>query len=257
MKSSSKTAIAQSTQLNLQPRLHLQKTRHLAGFILLAGLTASCTQFQSTPVDLSLSIKPSGRPGVYVASGTSNLPDRSRIIISGVRYLQPSTDSTPLRPRDANYAILDREIVEVNQDRWETTLSLWQLTSNGNYQESWQQQQTNLGVPFKASGQVVFTATFEPENQSASVNQQVQNQNLQGSLLRFTEDGQPYLQASQTLPVGLPSGKTTSPTGIALDQESSWESRSTVRNLSTKVSVGAPPKEKQVDAPLSPESRFH
>lgn len=256
MKPSLKTAIASNFRLKLQSHSCFKKASYLAGFALLTGLIASCTQSQSTPVDLSLNIKPSGRPGVYVASGTSNLPDRSRIVISGVRYLQPSTDSTPLRPRDANYAILDREIVEVNQGKWEATLALWQIASDGQYQEAWQQQQTNLGVPFKASGQVVFTATFEPETQSRDVRQRVQRQNLQGSLLRFTEDGQPYLQVSQTAPVNLPSGRTTAPTDTTLDQEIGWGNRSTLRDLPAKVSVSVPPKEKQVEAPLSPESRF-
>jgi len=191
-----------------------------------------------------------------VASGTTNLPDHSRIVISGIRYLQPLTDSTPLRPSDANYAILDREIAEVNQGQWQTTLTLWQVASDGRYQENWQQHQTSLGLPFKSSGQVVFTATFEPENQPTSVNQQVQQRDLQSPLLRFTENGQPYLQASQTLPVSLPSGKTTPPAVTMLDQNDSWRNRSTANTTRAKVSVGVPPKEKQVDAPLSSESRF-
>lgn len=187
----------------------------LAGFVLL-GFTSACTQ-PNLSVDLSLKVQPSGRPGVYLVEGTTNLPDQSRIVVTGVRYLPPSNNSTMSRREDSSFAILDRKLAEVNQGRWTATLSLWQMTTNGQYQEAWQHRSSNFGLPLQASRQVLFTATFEPENQPASVSQQVTPKNLESPFIRFTEDGQPYLQVSEALSVSLPPAKMTSSTDTSLD----------------------------------------
>ncbi len=255
-------AIAQISRLRLALHPQTKKATLLTGITLLLGLLSACTQSQSTPIIFSLKVESSGRPGIYLASGTTNLPDCSRIVISGIRYLQPFNDSTPLRPIDANatayatanyatanYAILDRGVAEVNQGKWEAKLNLWQRNSDGSYYETWQPQQQSFGRSFRASEQVAFTAIVEPENQSVAIRQHIQKQNLQSSLLRFTESGQPYLQASQVLPVSIPAEKITPLATSSFDQNSTWENRARLKPTSSG-GVLVLPKKKQIDSPV-------
>lgn len=249
------SAIAFSHPLTLRIFKLLQKTQTLLTTCIFLGVITACSPSQTPSINLSLQLEPTGRPGVYLASGTTNLPDRSRLVVSGIRYLQPTAKATVIRPDNANYAILDQEVVEVNQSKWQTTLNLWQVASDGSYQESWQRQQKELGLSYNSSGQVVFVATFEPDNQIPNINKQVSKNTLQPPLLRFTSSGQPYLQVNQSLAVSLPFGKTDPPITSAKDVNDGWGNRSTLRPQPlTKVTIAAPPKEKLNDAPLPPSA---
>ncbi|HEY9908112.1 MAG TPA: hypothetical protein V6D18_10990 [Thermosynechococcaceae cyanobacterium] len=222
--------------------------------LLSAGLTllliTACTSARPPQVELSFKVDPSGRPGVYLATGTTNLPDKSRITIAGIRYL---TDKNLNRSTPANYSILARQTSEVAQGKWEATLNLWQVASDGRYQEAWQLNQPQLRFSTQPTEQVTFLATFEPDNQPAAVNQQLakDGQEFNTALIRFTETGQRYLQISQTLAVGLPSGSTTPP--VATDANGGWGDRSApIQETAAPGRPNPPLQGSQSNAPLSP-----
>jgi hypothetical protein len=105
---------------------------------------------------------------------------------------------------------------------------------------------------------VVFLATFEPANQPAAISQKLQEQGLQleGNLARFTTDGQRYLQASQSLSVALPTGKTTPPTITAADINGGWGDRSgstPEKSSPADIKPAANSNTSQTTAPLSPD----
>ncbi len=225
--------------------------QRLIGWSLLVGINSACSFNRSTPIAMSLQVEPTGRPGIYQVSGRTNLPDHSRLSVLGVRYWQPTANFSPLQPANANYAILARDHVAVNQGRWETRLNLWQIAPDGRYQESWQLQHLISMRSVEAASQVTFLAIFELELQQQSITQRLNQQVLTPPLLRFTSLGQPYLQVSQTLPISLPLGKTTPPSIAAVDINGGWGNRSTlVSEPRSGTVMVSPPKEKQTNAPL-------
>lgn len=234
----------------------IERFRPILVACLLLGSTTACNSAQPPTTTLSLQVEPTGNSGTYLASGTTNLPERSRLVIAAIRYVQTVSNSTVLRPETANYTILSREIAEVTQGKWQATLKLWEVAPNGSYQEAWQRQQTALNVPFKPTGQVVFVATFEPGNQLPTVSQQVSRNSFQPPLLRVTASGEAYLQVNQALAVNLPTGRTTSPPISSRDVNDGWGDRSVLKpQPNSKTKITAPPKEPQMDAPL-PKAAF-
>lgn len=219
-------------------------------YILLLALCNSCTS-ASPPPDVELkinTIQAAARPGVYNVVGTTNLPDDSRIAIAAIRYLQP-TQTRSLNPRTNTYSILARQIVPVNQGKWQTTLNLWQVAPDGQYQEVWQLSQPQQ-AGYEPATKIKFVATYEPTSQSSSLQQL---QQLQGSSVRFTAEGEEYVQASQSLPIAVASGRTTSPTIQPEDINGGWGNRSELKAVSANT-VNVRPrvnKTSQTNAPLS------
>lgn len=226
-------------------------------------VSTGCSEAKAPVANLNLQIEPAGRSGVYAVSGSTNLPDQSRITVSAIRYLSPSKIA-PLpagslssqAPSQLTYAVLSRQNVTVNQGRWQTSLNLWQVAPNGQIQEGWQLNQAELKFPLTPAPDVVFLATFEPTSQLPTVYQKLQEQDLQleGSLARFSTDGQRYLQASQVLAVSLPTGKTTPPVVTAADLNGGWGNRSqitTEKSNSADLKPAASANISQTTAPLS------
>jgi len=218
-------------------------------------LTNACIRTTETPLEMTLEVKTSGRPGVYLASGTTNLPDRSKLAISGIRYLQPTNDITQSAATNTTYSILAREVVEVAQGKWETNLSLWQVASDGRYVEAWQLNQPTAETAYKPDPRIVFTAVFEPGNQLPEVNQKIGKISEQSgrTLMRFTESGQRYFQVSEALSISTPVGRTSIPANNRSDTNDGWGNRNT--SVETSATRSAPikaPKDPQTDAPLTP-----
>jgi hypothetical protein len=182
-----------------------------AGSTALLLLTVGCTQPRSTQVELSMNVEPTSRPGVYTVSGSTNLPDESQIIVQGIRSLIPPNQVVSTS-NASNYAILDRQSTKVSQGKWQATLKLWQVAPDGQYREAWQLTTAPLSR-LTPSTEVTFIAVIDPVKQAAALQQQLQSEGkkLEGANVRFTPDGQWYLQAQQTLAVTLPTGKTTPP----------------------------------------------
>ena len=226
-------------------------TLHKAWAIILGLLVlcSSCSVSTISP-DVVLEIKTvqqTGHPGVYNLSGSTNLPDQSQVTVAAVRYLN-LPDQQLLSDSNANYSILSRRTVEASQGKWQTTLNLWQVASDGRFQEVWQ-----LETPIELlhpDTKVTFLATFDPSGQfHTSHQQQLQ---LKGQLVRFTADGQEYVQASQTLPIALPTGSTTL-RGPQSELNSGWGNRSLfAQPKSLRDYIMPPAKTTQTDAPLPP-----
>jgi hypothetical protein len=182
-------------------------------------LSSGCVNRSQNKVILEIQgIQREDTKGLYKVAGTTNLPESSRIAVTAVRYLRSGTVNGEEIVGDdnenINRSILARQIVEVKQGKWEADLNLWQVASNGNYEEVWQlnQDYTNL----TPESEVTFIATFNPIGQlPASDSQNTQQSSLQyqleGKSLRFTNEGEKYVQVSQYRSIGLPVGKTTPP----------------------------------------------
>lgn len=221
-------------------------------------LSVGCTRERSLPAELSMKVEPSDRPGVYIVSGQTNVSDQSRIIVQGIRPFTASAQSTST-DEAANYSILDRQAVVVTQGKWQATLKLWQSTPDGQGQEAWQANQPQISQ-LQPSADVVFVAAIDSASQPKALLQPLDNQGkkLEGANIRFTTDGQWYLQAKQTLTVTPPIYKATPLELNANDSSGDRSRRSELSSALVKVtSINLPiPKEKQTTAPLSFSQRL-
>ncbi|HBE18059.1 MAG TPA: hypothetical protein DEG17_12125 [Cyanobacteria bacterium UBA11149] len=215
-----------------------------------------CTSKDETGIKLNLSVEPAGRSGSYSVTATTNLPNQSQIIVSAIRYLNnPGQEFITSKVKN-NYAILDRQIVRVEDGKLQATLNLWQVAPDGRLQEAWQIERSQIGSSLEPGSDVSFIATFEPDGQLATDKQQkIQIPELKGSLVRFSNEGSAYIKASQTLRVSLPSGRRQPPIIKAEDVNDGWGNR-----YELKPEPPAPTnirpiqiKNQQTNAPLSDE----
>ncbi|MGH8002471.1 MAG: hypothetical protein ACREPR_24345 [Brasilonema sp.] len=176
--------------------------------MLLLTVSSGCNQKAQEKVQLEIkSVEPAGGNGLYNVVGSTNLPDSSQIAVAAVRYLLPTGSQQAGILNDEannNRSILARQIVEVKQGQWQANLNLWQVAPDGRFQEAWQAYQKQMKL--RPDSNVTFIATFERAEQLKKSNLQ-----LEGKQLRFTNEGERYLQANQTSPISLPVGKTTPP----------------------------------------------
>ncbi len=220
-------------------------------------LSFGCKPAPVPKATLDIQVQPGGRSGVYAATGKTNLPDQSRLIVMAIRPLRSGSQLNQAETKvgESNYAILDRRAVEVKQGQWQTNLNLWQVAPNGQFQESWQLNQAKLGTNFIPSSEVTFVATFDPANQSLAIEPQInQALELEGPIVRFTNDGERYLQASEIVSLSLPTGKTTPPAVAATDLNHGWGDRSgPAPDLTADKQRSPVPQSKlaQTDAPLT------
>jgi hypothetical protein len=256
--------------LNLSQQLICQKIRNLPATVSLAPMclgllviSSGCVQKAQDEAQLEIkSVQPVEQNGVYNIVGSTNLPESSRITISAVRYLRPiEGNEGVLLVSDANTnrSILDRQSVEVKQGKWQVDLKLWQIAPNGSFQEVWQgnQGQTKL----TPDSDVMFLATYDPGSQLMKKKLDRENteepkpeyQKLQGKLLRFTNEGEKYVQASQSLPIALPGGKTVPPRPQPEDLNDGWGNRYQIRPepIASGANIAPPTKFRQTNAPLS------
>ncbi len=242
-------------------QVFLRKFKPIVTSLLLLAVSYGCVQ--KAPEEALLEIKgvqPTGSNGIYNVLGSTNLPDSSQITVAAVRYLRPTEgQSEELLNTDANTnrSILARQIVEVKQGQWQADLNLWQVAPNGSFQEIWQANQAQLKLTPESG--VTFIATFDPAGQWQNSEQtsrqpKQENQKLEGKLLRFTNEGETYMQASQILSIPLPVGKTISPRPQPEDLNGGWGTRYQIQPQSTASRVTLLPQAKyrQTNAPLTP-----
>ncbi len=158
---------------------------------------------------------------------------------------------------NTNRSILARQIVEVKQGQWQADLNLWQVAPNGSFQEIWQANQAQLKLT--PENGVTFIATFDPAGQGQKSKQtskqpKPENQKLEGKLLRFTNEGETYMQASQILSIPLPVGKTIPPRPQPEDLNGGWGTRYQIppQSIASKVTLRTQAKFRQTNAPLTP-----
>lgn len=240
-------------QLFSQFLQHLYSYSKWAVISLLLVLCISCSASEPTATQLNLSVQPE-RPGVYSVTGSTNLPEQSQITVSAIRRLLPATDDFVGSGSQGSYSILDRQIVEVKQGKWQATLNLWRVAPDGRLQEVWQLYQPQTGLVVDPAKEVSFVAIFDPTRAFSIADEPAQTPELQGRLVRFTNEGNPYVQASQTLQIDLPSGRRP-PSGLrSEDVNGGWGNR---YQLKPEPSVSGnlrpqPLRSNQTNAPLSP-----
>ncbi|MDY6901289.1 MAG: hypothetical protein SWZ49_24915 [Cyanobacteriota bacterium] len=226
---------------------------------LLLLASSGCSNKSQNEVQLEIqSIQREDSRGSYKVVGSTNLPESSRIAITAVRYLRPTTANAEQiignNDGNVNRSILARQIVEVKQGKWEADLNLWEVAPNGNFQEVWQ---TNKNYKtLTPEREVGFIATFNPVGQLPSSDkedaQQPIFQQLEGKSLRFTNEGEKYVQASQFRSVSLPVGKTT-PVRVPEEFNNGWGNRYQLKAQSENSASSLPTlgKSQQTNAPLS------
>lgn len=230
--------------------------------LVLLTISSGCVQKAQEEVQLEIkSVQPSGSNGIYNVDGSTNLPDSSLVSVMAVRYLHPQEQQQEqlLSDENANRSILARQIVEVKQGQWQADMNLWKVSRNGSFQEPWQADQALTRLT-PANG-VTFIATFDPASQLRQADEPTwkkssqNNQKLEGKLIRFTNEGERYVQASQTLSIPLPTGKTTPPRLQPEDFNDGWGKRDQIQPqpAPAKVTLLPPTKFKQTNSPLTPQ----
>jgi len=219
-------------------------------------LLSGCMPTELRQLELTIRVDPADRPGVYNVSGNTNLPDRTPIIVQGVRSFGSATQLNSAGS-PSTYSILARQSTEVSQGKWQATLNLWQVAPDGQYREAWQLNQTQTMPPPKAN--VTFMVTTKPAYESKILNQQLvdQGKTLQSDSIHFTSAGEWYLQAQQALAISLPTGKTTPPVLSADDLNGAWGKRSELPKTDVALPKPGPAtRSNQTTAPLSPAQRL-
>ncbi|MBW4666341.1 MAG: hypothetical protein KME60_02570 [Cyanomargarita calcarea GSE-NOS-MK-12-04C] len=244
-------------------KLHRVTFFAATSLILLVGIS-SCSQKSQDEALLEIkSVQPSQSNGGYNIVGSTNLPESSKITVTAVRYLRPTDESIGTSSSDTNInrSILARKFVEVKQGQWQAeNLNISQVASDGSIQEPWQADPEQKKLT--PEGGVMFIATYDPASQSLALNKpenkeksqelQPEFQNLEGKLVRFTNEGEKFVQASQIVAIALPTGKT-SPNSQAEDFNGGWGNRSQIKPqpLGSGSFLVAPAKSRQTNAPLS------
>lgn len=209
----------------------------------------------SADAKFQVQVTPSGRSGVYTVAGTTNLPDESRITVAAIRYLQPENQSVQKLSPKQTFSILAYQDVKVNKGKWQAALNLWKVSPKGEFQETWQLDQPQLGISQEAQPQVTFLATVSPRDSLSELEQQLQKQGVKlvSNLVRNTLDGERYIQASQVLPIPLPTGQTTPPQPSPEDINGGWGNRFLLIPEPPNINNYKKPEQRRTNAPLAPD----
>lgn len=170
------------------------------------GLLSS-TSFTPLTLDLGIAqIDASNQPGLYEVSGNTTLPDGTELTVSAIRELKA------IATENDSYSILDRKITTVEDGRWESTLNLWLIAADGQFQEAWQTENSTLEDIFKPLPGVTFSVTLDPKD-AAALKASIERQDAPQlkAIEKYNVDGELYLQATKTQTVSLPFGSTLPP----------------------------------------------
>lgn len=191
----------------------------------------------------------SNTPGQYTIAGQAELPDRTPLTIIAVRYLH--LDQQPEKNTNPTYSILAYQTTLVMNGQWQTNLNLWQVASNGQYQESWQREQQHLNLNLKPDEAVAFLATLAPVDSLPKIEQMLANQGLQlpKQQLRTTLEGDRFAQLNQTLEVALPVGETTPAIPALDDRNDGWGERYLIPKEPQNPTRLTRPENRQTNAP--------
>lgn len=224
-------------------------------------LSTGCSRLlHSKPLqDINLKFTVDNRlPGVYAIAGSTNLPEKTQIMVAAIRYLYPATSASKQFNPNPTYAVLAYEPAEVNKGKWQTTLNLWETGVDGRFQEAWQRDQTPLNLAIAPANDVVFLATLAPVDGSDQL-QQLENQlarqkiQLSRKLVHGTADGQQYIQVSQTMAIDLPTGNTAPPSSRPEDINGGWGNRFLLPPEPQNPIRLELPKERRTNAPVMAE----
>ncbi|MBE9011865.1 hypothetical protein IQ250_16810 [Pseudanabaenaceae cyanobacterium LEGE 13415] len=164
-----------------------------------------CTGCSSTPflgggqtpkTELSMQVEPTRDPGIYQVTGSTNLPDQTRLTIQAIRSLRSNSPSES----EPSYSILARTEVKVEKGKWQTSLNLLQQDRS----ESWQKVARSLNLKSEPEKQVRFLVLTDPTENPIEIQQRSAAVGNQGTSVQFTADGRSYLQAEQILAIEPP-----------------------------------------------------
>jgi hypothetical protein len=243
----------------------LHRVSFFAGtFFMLLVAISGCTQKSQDEALLEIkSVQPAQSNDGYNIVGSTNLPESSKITVTAVRYLRPADESFVASSSDTNInrSILARKLVEVKQGQWQAeNLNISQVAPDGTIQEPWQADPEQRKLTPETG--VMFIATYDPASQSLALNKQEDKQKpqepkpefqkLEGKLIRFTNEGEKFVQATQTVAIALPTGKT-SPNLQAEDFNGGWGNRYQIKPqpLTSGSILVSPAKSRQTNAALS------
>jgi hypothetical protein len=212
---------------------------------------------------LQLQVTPAATPGTYTVVGQTDLPDKTSLRIAAVRYLYPTNPASQKLNAKPTYAILAYQTARVQQGQWQANLTLWQAATDGRYQESWQFDppalgQTAVALEVKPAPEVTFVVSPAPGDKADPIQQLEQQLKTQGKVLaselvRRNEDGDRYVQASQTLAISLPTGSTTPPAPRPDDINGGWGRRYLFPPEPQNPYLLEFPKHRRTDAPAKPQ----
>ena len=229
--------------------------------LLLALTLVVCTGCQTTallptsapvaePTTLTLEATALGA-GEFALAGTTNLPNNTQLTAIALRPLIPEGATPGDKPL---YSVLDYRPVTVANGQWSAQLNLWQVATDGRYQEPWQAEAKALNLAAQPSETVQFAITLAPHHLAAALSgRQAQGEQRRlAGVLRVTPAGEPFLWADQTLTVGLPSGQTTPPLDLLARTNGGWGDRYLLVPEPPLPYTLAPADERQTTAPLTP-----
>jgi hypothetical protein len=196
------------------------------GFLLIGG--SGCTRliFPRQLADTNFEIRLAERmPGTYNISGATNLPEGSKVAVAAVRYVYPDDRNSQNRITKPTYSILDYQLAEVKQGKWQTSLKLLKPSATDELQEVWQFEQARLGLSFKPEKDVVFLATLAPTtlgDQLQGLEQRLAQRHLKidKKLIYTTTTGERYVQVSHTQEIPPPATNkvaSKSPSGTEIN----------------------------------------
>lgn len=185
------------------------------------------SQVVTDTANFTIQVDTTTQPGQYEVSGTADLPAGTELTVMAVRYLylrQPPTKSTNLEP---TYSILAYNTVDIENNRWETQLSLWQIANNGSYKEAWQLHEPDLTLAVEPEDTVLFLATLAPVDDLEDIERQLagDNQQFASRFIQTTLEGSCYLKTGQIVDIDLPTGRTTAVAIQPEDINGGWGNR--------------------------------
>jgi hypothetical protein len=221
----------------------------------------------STATTITLEATPL-KNGEFALTGTTNLPDDTQLTALALRYWVPAgADLGTATPRDLSaqaaaggvatsqpllYSVLDYQPVTVTNGQWSTQLNLWQVAADGRYQEPWQAQAESLKLTPIPHDTVQFAITLPPDRLGAALSHRADpaSRPRVAEVLRVTADGEPFLWADQTRPVGLPRGQTTPPADRLARTNAGWGDRHLLVPEPPLPYTLTPADQRQTTAPL-------
>ncbi len=231
--------------------------------LILLSVSYGCVQKAQEEVQLEIkNVQSVASNSVYNITGSTNLPESSRITVEAIRYLRPIAEQEGVllnSNADTKRSILARQVVQVKDGKWQTDLNLWQVSLDGSFEEAWQEA-NKAQIGLTPDSGVTFIAIFDPASQWEQSDQQkvekpkLENQKFEGKLIRFTNDGEKYIQASQTLLIPLPEGKTTAPRLESGDINGGWGNRYQIppTPVASKTTFVPSATSRQTNASLAP-----
>lgn len=193
--------------------------------------------------------------GEFALTGATNLPDDTQLTAIALRYLVPERAISGDNPL---YSVLDYQPVTVANGEWSAQLHLWQVGTDGHYQEPWQAQADTLKLATQPSDTVQFAITLDPQHLGTALSSgQAETQDgipqRLAALLRLTPAGEPFLWADQSLAVDLPSGQTTPPADLLARTNGGWGDRYLLVPEPPLPYTLTPADQRQTTAPLTPD----